>query len=173
MSRADPLAGGEPERRRRHISIRLSLARNLMLMIFVTAGAILAVSYFWSRHVVAELSEELITQQIDQTEQALQKFFLPVENALLLLRAWGSAEILEAVDVDAIEPSRAGGRPADAASPVGPDLHAPPDPVHDPHGGQPEGQLLPGVPAHHALHQQRPLQGHYVRQHQAHRTASH
>jgi adenylate cyclase len=110
------MPGGESARGRRHVSIRFSLARNLMLMIFVTAGAILAVSYFWSRHVVAELSEELITQQIDQTEQALQKFFLPVENALLLLRAWGSAEILEAVDVDAIEPSRAGGRPADAAS---------------------------------------------------------
>ena len=38
--------------RRRPVTIRYSLARNLMLMIVVTSGAILAVSYAWGTRVV-------------------------------------------------------------------------------------------------------------------------
>jgi adenylate cyclase len=103
-------------RRRRPVSIRYSLARNLMLMILLTSGAILGVSYAWSAHVVAELSEELISQRIDQTEQALQKFFLPMENGLLLFREWGSAGILEKVDPRQIAKTPGGSEAADTAS---------------------------------------------------------
>jgi len=102
--------------RRRPITIRYSLTRNLMLMILLTSGAILSVSYLWSTRVVAELSAGLISQRIDQTEQALQKFFSPVENGLILFRDWGAAEILGKVDAQAIGRSRGGSQPADTAS---------------------------------------------------------
>jgi adenylate cyclase len=122
-----PGSGGASERvrrrvpkrfglRRRPITIRYSLARNLMLMILLTSGAILVVSYVWGTRVVAELSEELISQRIDQTEQELQRFFMPVENGLLLLREWGSAGILEKVDTGQIARSLGGGQKADTTS---------------------------------------------------------
>jgi adenylate cyclase len=108
-----------PERfglRRRPISIRYSLARNLMLMILLTSGAILAVSQVWSSRVVTELSEELISERIDRTEQELQKFFLPVESGLLLFREWGEAGILEKVDARQIARSLDRSQTADTAS---------------------------------------------------------
>jgi adenylate cyclase len=101
---------------RHPITIRYSLARNLMLMVLLTSGAILVVTYVWSTRVVAELSAELISQRIDQTEQALQKFFLPMENGLLLFRDWGRAGILEEVAAAEISRSRGEGQSADTAS---------------------------------------------------------
>jgi adenylate cyclase len=91
---------------RHPITIRYSLARNLMLMILLTAGSILVVSYVWSTRVVAELSSELISQRIDQTEQELEKFFLPLENGLRLFAAWGAADRIARVDVDGLGAGR-------------------------------------------------------------------
>ena len=94
-------------RLRRPVSIRYSLARNLMLMIGVTSGAILVVSYVWSARIVSELSADLIDQRIDQTELELRRFFAPAQNGLLLFRDWGAAGLLEEIDRSALESSRA------------------------------------------------------------------
>jgi adenylate cyclase len=112
-------AGGRARRReprRRPITIRYSLARNLMLMILLTSGAILVVSYLWGTRVVRELSEELISQRIDRTEQELQRFFLPVENGLRMFREWGEAGILEKVDAGQIAKSLGGDEEVDTTS---------------------------------------------------------
>ncbi len=84
------------------ISLRTSLARSLMLMIFVSAGVILVVSYRFSSHVVEDLSEKLIQQQLDNTSMALENFFLPIESDLQLFRQWGDAGLLEPVEIGAI-----------------------------------------------------------------------
>jgi adenylate cyclase len=84
------------------ISLRTSLARSLMLMIFVSAGVILVVTYRFSSHVVEDLSEKLIQQQLDNTSMALENFFLPIESDLQLFRQWGDAGLLEPVEIGAI-----------------------------------------------------------------------
>ncbi len=91
-----------PQAVRRTISIRTSLARSLMLMIFVSAGVILVVTYQFSSHVVEDLSEKLIHQQLDHTSLALEKFFLPIESDLQLFRQWGNAGLLQPLDLGAI-----------------------------------------------------------------------
>ncbi len=88
--------------RGRSISIRYSLARNLMLMILATSGTILLVSYAWSARVVSGLSSELIAQKLDQTERELQRFFMPVDNGLHMFREWARAGLLEEPDLAAL-----------------------------------------------------------------------
>jgi adenylate cyclase len=87
-----------------------------MLMILLTSGAILVVGHLWGTRLVRELSEELISQRIDRTEQELQRFFTPVENGLLMFREWGEAGILEEVDAGQIARSPGGGEKADTTS---------------------------------------------------------
>jgi len=94
---------------RNSISIRTSLARSLMLMIFVSAGVILVVTYRFSSHVVEDLSEKLIQQQLDNTSMALENFFLPIESDLQLFRQWGDAGLLEPVEIgDIVRPENDG-----------------------------------------------------------------
>jgi adenylate cyclase len=88
---------------RRTVSIRSSLARSLTLMIVVSAGAILAVSYALGSRAVEDLSEKLIQQQLEHTRLALEKFFLPIESELRLIREWGDAGLFEPLALDAIE----------------------------------------------------------------------
>jgi adenylate cyclase len=87
-----------------------------MLMILLTSAAILLVSYLWSRRIVEELSEELISQRIDQTEQELEKFFMPLHNGLLLFREWAKAGLLEEVEPRQIAPSLETRQMADTTS---------------------------------------------------------
>jgi adenylate cyclase len=84
--------------RRRPVTIRYSLARNLMLMILVTSGAILVVSYAWSARLVSSLSADLISERLDRTEREIERFLLPVQNALIMFREWGRAGLLEKVE---------------------------------------------------------------------------
>jgi adenylate cyclase len=91
-----------PQAASRSISIRASLARSLMLMIFASAGVILVVTYHFSSRVVEDLSEKLIRQQLDHTHLALQKFFVPIESHLQLFRQWGNSGLLQPVDLSTI-----------------------------------------------------------------------
>jgi adenylate cyclase len=102
--------------RRRPVSIRQSLARNLTWLVLATSGAIAIVSYVTGRRVVAELSGALIEQRIDQVELALQQYFRPIETAMLLMRDWGEAGLLEQIDYEAIDRARVTGEVADMSS---------------------------------------------------------
>lgn len=96
----------------RKTTIRLSIARNLMLMILLTAGSILIVSYRFSHRMVSELSEALISQQLDLTELELQRFFGPIETTLVLFRDWSRSGMIEVADFEAIRRSAEVGDPA-------------------------------------------------------------
>jgi len=102
--------------RRKPVTIRQSLARNLTWLVLVTSGAIAIASYVTGRKVVAELSAQLIEQHIDRVELKLNQHFRPVENVLLLVRDWAEAGVIETIDFQAIGRARASGEGADLTS---------------------------------------------------------
>ena len=85
---------------RRSVSIRRSLLVNLIAVIVLLGAGILTVTVVVARGAVRTLSEELITQSIQQTEERLWRFFGPVEAGMLLARDWGAQCMLDLDDPD-------------------------------------------------------------------------
>jgi len=79
----------------RTISIRQSLLWNLVVMIVVMGGAIVATTYVGSRRTVRTLSASIIRQTLDSIDAQLQGFFDDVVRELRVAQSWGEQGLLE------------------------------------------------------------------------------
>ncbi|MHC5010067.1 MAG: hypothetical protein ACYTG6_03835, partial [Planctomycetota bacterium] len=74
----------------RHVSIRWSLLRNLLVLVALLAGAILTVMFAFGRRAVRTLSADLVERTADTTEVELNRFFEPVIHLLRISQAWAA-----------------------------------------------------------------------------------
>ncbi len=79
----------------RSVSIRWSLLGSMLALLVLLSGAIAAVSALGERRTVQTLSRGMTARTIEQTIDRLERFFEPVDSALLLLRSWGEAGLLD------------------------------------------------------------------------------
>jgi len=79
----------------RTVSIRLSLLRDLLLVILLLSGGILATTFFAARQTIEVLSQAYMGKAIDATNARLEGFFAPVRRELSMLGAWGEAGLLD------------------------------------------------------------------------------
>ncbi|MEJ2509489.1 MAG: SpoIIE family protein phosphatase, partial [Gammaproteobacteria bacterium] len=77
------------------ISIRRSLLTNLLLVIVLLSGAIMAATFVASNRAVRALSKSIIERTIDLTDSRLRRFFDPVVTDLGLMREWGRRGLLD------------------------------------------------------------------------------
>ena len=77
------------------VSIRKSLLVNLVIMVVVMRGAIVATTFLGSRHAVRKLSESVIRQTLDNVEMRLERFFAEPTRQLLLGRQRAEAGFYE------------------------------------------------------------------------------
>lgn len=86
----------------RTVSIRQSLLRDLLLVILLLSGGILASTVFAARQTVEALSRAYMGQAIEATNARLEGFFSPVRRELRMLGAWGEAGLLDTDDPAAL-----------------------------------------------------------------------
>ncbi len=77
------------------VPIRRSLLVNLLLVILLLSGAILATTVFEARQVIQSLSASVINQTMQEVEARLQRFFDPATRGLQMVRSWGNAGLLD------------------------------------------------------------------------------
>jgi serine phosphatase RsbU (regulator of sigma subunit) len=87
----------------RTVPIRRSLLGNLVLIVLLLGGAILALTYLGSGRALRRFSQSLIEQTVERTEAQLQGFFDPVVKQLFFMRQWGEAGLLDLDDPTAID----------------------------------------------------------------------
>jgi serine phosphatase RsbU (regulator of sigma subunit) len=80
---------------RRSTSIRQGLLRNLLLVIVLVGGGIIAVSVYAARHLLESFAREVLGHNLTVTEVELQRFFEPVEAALRTASDWGNEGLLD------------------------------------------------------------------------------
>ena len=81
-------------------TMRRNLLRNIVLLILVAGGAVLAVVLFEAYRAVETLSSSLITRAADQTEAELRRFFEPVGQNLLVAAEWGETGAFDPDDIE-------------------------------------------------------------------------
>ena len=79
----------------RSVSIRRSLARNLVVLVLLLSGSIFGVTVAARQHMLVAMSQVVTRQTLDQTQAQLEQFFNPVAEQLLLARSWGEAGLLD------------------------------------------------------------------------------
>ena len=82
----------------RTVPIRRSLLGNLVLIVLLLGGAILALTYLGSQRAVRRFSQSLIEQTMERVEAQLDGFFDPVVRQLFYLRQWSEAGLLDLDD---------------------------------------------------------------------------
>ena len=87
----------------RTVPIRRSLATNLVLIVLLLGGAILALTYLGSQRAVRGFSQSLIEQTVERVDAQLAGFFGPVTQQLFYLRQWSEAGLLDLDDPAAID----------------------------------------------------------------------
>ena len=80
-------------------TMRRNLLRNIVLLILVAGGAVLAVVLFEAYRAVETLSASLINRAADQTEAELRRFFEPVGLNLVVAAEWGETEAFDPDDI--------------------------------------------------------------------------
>ncbi len=88
--------------RNRPITIRVSMLRNLSLLIVLTSGTILVATWFAGAQAVEDLSKSLIDRTAARTETELDRFFGAVRSNVLIGGRWAYSEILDPTDADAM-----------------------------------------------------------------------
>ncbi len=86
----------------RLVSIRDRLTRNIILVIVLLGGAILAVTFIGNQRAVESLSRSIIRRVSDQTDARLGQFFEPVIKQLEIAVQWRESGLLEIDDRDSI-----------------------------------------------------------------------
>lgn len=86
----------------RAITIRRSLLQNLVTVILLLGGGLFLTTLFGTREAVETLSARVINQSADEVELALQRFFDPVEQSLVVARSWGRDGILDLESTEAM-----------------------------------------------------------------------
>jgi hypothetical protein len=128
------------------VSIRQSLLRDLLLVILLLSGGILATTVFAARQTIEILSRAYMGKAIDATNARLAGFFAPVRRELRMLGAWGEAGLLDTDDPAALN------RLLGAEPPAGPAAAAP-SPDHLPDGGRRPRARVPAAAQRRALAQ--------------------
>ncbi|GMQ95920.1 MAG: hypothetical protein BMS9Abin14_395 [Gammaproteobacteria bacterium] len=85
-------------------SIRQGLLRNLLLVIVLVGGGLIAVSVYAARHMLESLAREVIADNLTVTEVELRRFFEPVAAALRTAAAWGDRGLLDDDRPDKLNP---------------------------------------------------------------------
>lgn len=80
------------------VSFRVSLLRNLMILIAALAASILIVSFLGARSAIRTLCQDLVNSGTDYVESNVNAFFEPVPPVLILLRKWSESGLLETDD---------------------------------------------------------------------------
>jgi serine phosphatase RsbU (regulator of sigma subunit) len=75
---------------------------NLIALVVLLSGAIIAMTVSGSRKTIEEMSRLVIRQTLDQPQTQLERFFEPVVDELLLARSWGEAGLLDLDDPEAL-----------------------------------------------------------------------
>ena len=86
----------------RIVSIRRRLLSNIVVLVVLLGGSILAATFFGNRATVRALSTELIERVRDQTRTRLEGFFDPVLKQLHVLEEQRSAGLLDLEDPRAV-----------------------------------------------------------------------
>lgn len=79
----------------RSTSIRQGLLRNLLLVIVLVGGGIIAVAVYAARHMLESLAREVIADNLTVTEVELRRFFEPAAAALRMAADWGEQGLLD------------------------------------------------------------------------------
>jgi adenylate cyclase len=88
--------------RSRRVTIRYSLLRNVIILIALTAVAILAVTVVGASRAVSNLSQSLIDRTADRTETELRLFFEPVRRNISVTASWGESGMLDPTDTEGL-----------------------------------------------------------------------
>jgi len=86
----------------RATTIRRSLLANLVLLIVLTGGIILAASWYAGEKTVTDLSKLLIEPTARRTAAELDRFFGDVRAAVMIGRSWATTGELDATDHEAL-----------------------------------------------------------------------
>ncbi len=84
----------------RTVSIRWSLLRNILLLVVLLSGSILAVTFVMARGTVRRLSADLVQRTEDMAESQLRGFFEPVTHQLLVASDWSRTGLLQCREPD-------------------------------------------------------------------------
>ena len=84
------------------ISIRQSLLRNMVVLVLVLSGAILAATAIASRNASKEISHMVIDNASRRTDMELDRFFNTIREQVLIARCWAADQMLDADDVEAL-----------------------------------------------------------------------
>jgi len=76
-------------------SIRQGLLRNLLLVIILVGGGMVAVTIYAARQVLESFAREVIGHNLSVTEVELERFFDPVVAALRASAGWGDQGLLD------------------------------------------------------------------------------
>jgi hypothetical protein len=86
----------------RRRSVRRTFLRDLVALIVVTAGTILAIWFVQNNRLRQQISQDQIHKAADQAVSEFNAFFSPIEQILSIFRKWGQAGILEPTEVEAL-----------------------------------------------------------------------
>lgn len=84
----------------RVVSIRWSLLRNLLILIAVLSGSLLLTTFLGTREVVRDLAATVIDRTERVTEAEMERFLVPVERSLSVLRDWVESGAAELGDIE-------------------------------------------------------------------------
>jgi hypothetical protein len=79
--------------------LRRRFLRDLLLIVFLTAGAVIAVTLFLGAHLRNDICRTRIRQINIQASNDLERFFNRVDTSLNIARKWGDAGLLTTSDV--------------------------------------------------------------------------
>jgi len=83
-------------------STRSRLLRDLIAIILLTSGAIMAVTLFQGYNMRNDIAQEHIRQSLRTTSDVIYQFYEPVESNASLIQKWGVAGVLDLNDVDSM-----------------------------------------------------------------------
>ena len=80
--------------RRRPVSIRWSLFKNMLLLIVLISGSLLIYSRAQTNRAIRHLSASLIEEASTKVEDKLARFFAPISKAIEIVREIGFRGVL-------------------------------------------------------------------------------
>lgn len=82
--------------------IRRRMLRDLLGVMLLTAGAVLAVTLLFGRATKEELLRQIISRTVETAKDQIVKFFEPLNRNLEVIGEWGKAGLLRLGDVDSL-----------------------------------------------------------------------
>ncbi len=86
---------GQPRQRKRRVSFRSSLLRNLLILILLLSTAVLGVSYYAADKAMRTLCQDLVLSKTGEIESELRRFFEPIPAHLHTFQQWARLGVLD------------------------------------------------------------------------------